>query len=77
MSKIYISLSHIKILYSVYKLLSKKNNHISRADIINDSGVDKRTLSANIQNKYLLEEAINQDVKTSNSLKWEQEILRI
>lgn len=54
-AKIYISSEHIKILYSVLKLLSIRENRISRKDLIKESGVDKRALSRLIQNRYLLE----------------------
>lgn len=55
MAKIYISSEHIKILYSVLKLLSIRENRISRKDLIVESGVDKTRLSRLIQNRYLLE----------------------
>lgn len=54
MAKVLISSEQIKILYSVYKLLSIRNNRISREDILRDSGVDRGNLSRLIQNRYLL-----------------------
>lgn len=54
MAKVLISSEQIKILYSVYKLLSVRNNRISREDILRDSGINKRVLSRLIQNRYLL-----------------------
>lgn len=54
MAKVLISSEQIKILYSVYKLLSVRNSRISREDILRDSGVDRGNLSRLIQNRYLL-----------------------
>ena len=58
--KIYVTLSQAKILLSVYNLLASKYKKISRKDIIKDSGIDESRVSRIIQDRYLLENKINE-----------------
>ena len=58
--KIYVTLSQAKILLSVYNLLASKYRKISRKDIIKDSGIDESRVSRIIQDRYLLENQINE-----------------
>lgn len=58
--KIYVTLSQAKILLSVYNLLASKYRKISRKDIIKDSGIDESRVSRIIQDRYLLENKINE-----------------
>ena len=57
--EIYLSLSHLKILCSLLTILAKKDNHRIRQELIRVSGVDKSILSRLIQNRYTLEQRIN------------------
>ena len=58
--KIYITLTQAKFLLSAYNLLASKYKRISRKDIINDSGIDETRVSRIIQDRYLLENQINE-----------------
>lgn len=58
--KIYVTLAQAKFLLSVFNLLSDKYRQISRKDIINDSGIDESRASRIIQDRYLLENKINE-----------------
>jgi hypothetical protein len=62
--KIYITLAQAKFLLSAFELLAKKSRQISRKEIIKNSDLDKREVSRIIQNRYLLENEINQNLKT-------------
>lgn len=59
--KVYITLTQAKFLLSAYNLLSSKYKRISRKDIIKDSGIDESRVSRIIQDRYLLENQINQN----------------
>lgn len=58
--KVYITLAQAKFLLSVFELLAKKSRQISRKEIIKNSDLDKREVSRIIQNRYLLENEVNQ-----------------
>ena len=58
--KVYITLAQAKFLLSAFELLSKKQRQISRKEIIKQGDLDKREVSRIIQNRYLLENEINQ-----------------
>ena len=58
--KVYITLTQAKFLLSAYNLLASKCKRISRKDIINDSGIDETRVSRIIQDRYLLENQINE-----------------
>ena len=58
--KVYITLTQAKFLLSVYNLLASKYKRISRKDIINDSGIDETRVSRIIQDRYLLDNQINE-----------------
>ena len=58
--KIYITLAQAKFLLSAFELLAKKSRQISRKEITKNSDLDKREVSRIIQNRYLLENEINQ-----------------
>lgn len=58
--KIYVTLAQAKFLLSAFELLSKKTRQISRKQIIENGDLDKREVSRIIQNRYLLEEKINE-----------------
>ena len=58
--KIYITLAQAKFLLSAFELLAKKSRQISRKEIIKNSDLDKREVSRIIQNRYLLENEINE-----------------
>ena len=59
--KIYITLAQAKFLLSAFELLAKKSRQISRKEIIKNSDLDKREVARIIQNRYLLEDQINQN----------------
>ena len=59
--KIYVTLAQAKFLLSAFELLSKKSRQISRKQIIENGDLDKREVSRIIQNRYLLEDQINQN----------------
>jgi hypothetical protein len=58
--KVYITLAQAKFLLSAFELLSKKQRQISRKEIIKQGDLDKREVSRIIQNRYLLENEVNQ-----------------
>lgn len=58
--KIYITLAQAKFLLTAFELLAKKSRQISRKEIIKNSDLDKREVSRIIQNRYLLENKVNQ-----------------
>ena len=58
--KVYITLAQAKFLLTAFELLAKKSRQISRKEIIKNSDLDKREVSRIIQNRYLLENEINQ-----------------
>lgn len=58
--KVYITLTQAKFLLSAYNLLASKYKRISRKDIINDSGIDETRVSRIIQDRYLLQNQINE-----------------
>lgn len=58
--KIYITLAQAKFLLAAFELLAKKSRQISRKEIIKNSDLDKREVSRIIQNRYLLENEVNQ-----------------
>jgi hypothetical protein len=58
--KVYITLAQAKFLLSAFELLAKKHRQITRKEIINNGDLDKREVSRIIQNRYLLENEINQ-----------------
>ena len=58
--KIYITLAQAKFLLGVFNLLADKYRQISRKDIINASGIDESRASRIIQDRYLLENKINE-----------------
>lgn len=58
--KIYVTLAQAKFLLSVFNLLADKYRQISRKDIINASGIDESRASRIIQDRYLLENKINE-----------------
>lgn len=58
--KIYITLAQAKFLLTAFELLAKKSRQISRKEIIKNSDLDKREVSRIIQNRYLLENEVNQ-----------------
>ena len=62
--KVYITLAQAKFLLTAFELLAKKSRQISRKEIIKNSDLDKREVSRIIQNRYLLENEINQNLKT-------------
>ena len=61
--RVYITLAQAKFLLSAFELLSKKQRQISRKEIIKQGDLDKREVSRIIQNRYLLENEINQILK--------------
>ena len=58
--KIYVTLSQAKFLLTAFELLAKKSRQISRKEIIKNGDLDKREVSRIIQNRYLLENQINE-----------------
>jgi len=58
--RVYITLAQAKFLLSAFELLSKKQRQISRKEIIKQGDLDKREVSRIIQNRYLLENEVNQ-----------------
>ena len=58
--KVYITLAQAKFLLSAFELLAKKHRQITRKEIINNGDLDKREVSRIIQNRYLLENEVNQ-----------------
>lgn len=60
--RVYITLAQAKFLLSAFELLSKKQRQISRKEIIKQGDLDKREVSRIIQNRYLLENEINQNL---------------
>ena len=58
--RIYITLAQAKFLLTAFELLAKKSRQISRKEIIKNSDLDKREVSRIIQNRYLLENEVNQ-----------------
>lgn len=58
--KIYITLAQAKFLLTAFELLAKKSRQISRKEIIKSGDLDKREVSRIIQNRYLLENQINE-----------------
>ena len=58
--KVYITLAQAKFLLTAFELLSKKSRQISRKEIIKNGDLDKREVSRIIQNRYLLENQINE-----------------
>jgi hypothetical protein len=58
--KIYVTLSQAKFLLTAFELLAKKSCQISRKEIIKNGDLDKREVSRIIQNRYLLENQINE-----------------
>ena len=62
--RVYITLAQAKFLLTAFELLAKKSRQISRKEIIKNSDLDKREVSRIIQNRYLLENEINQNLKT-------------
>lgn len=58
--RVYITLAQAKFLLSAFELLAKKHRQITRKEIINNGDLDKREVSRIIQNRYLLENEINQ-----------------
>jgi len=61
--KVYITLAQAKFLLTAFELFAKKSRQISRKEIIKNSDLDKREVSRIIQNRYLLESEINQNLK--------------
>lgn len=64
--KIYVTLAQAKFLLTAFELLAKKSRQISRKEIIKNGDLDKREVSRIIQNRYLLENQINE---TNQNLK--------
>ena len=58
--KVYITLAQAKFLLTAVELLAKKSRQISRKEIIKNGDLDKREVSRIIQNRYLLENKINE-----------------
>ena len=58
--KIYITLAQAKFLLTAFELLAKKSRQISRKEIIKNGDFDKREVSRIIQDRYLLENQINE-----------------
>ena len=58
--KVYITLAQAKFLLTAFELLAKKSRQISRKEIIKSGDLDKREVSRIIQNRYLLENKINE-----------------
>lgn len=58
--KVYITLTQARFLLSAYNLLSSRYKKISRKDIVKDSGIDETRVSRIIQDRYLLENKINE-----------------
>ena len=58
--KIYVTLAQAKFLLTAFELLAKKSRQISRKEIIKNGDLDKREVSRIIQNRYLLENQINE-----------------
>ena len=58
--KVYITLAQAKFLLAAFELLAKKSRQISRKEIIKSGDLDKREVSRIIQNRYLLENKINE-----------------
>ena len=58
--KIYVTLAQAKFLLTAFELLAKKSRQISRKEIIKNGDLDKREVSRIIQNRYLLENKINE-----------------
>ena len=58
--KIYVTLAQAKFLLTAFELLAKKSRQISRKEIIKSGDLDKREVSRIIQNRYLLENQINE-----------------
>jgi hypothetical protein len=58
--KVYITLAQAKFLLTAFELLAKKSRQISRKEIIKNGDLDKREVSRIIQNRYLLENKINE-----------------
>ena len=58
--KIYVTLAQAKFLLTAFELLAKKPRQISRKEIIKSGDLDKREVSRIIQNRYLLENKINE-----------------
>lgn len=58
--RVYITLAQAKFLLSAFELLAKKHRQITRKEIIKNGDLDKREVSRIIQNRYLLENEINQ-----------------
>ena len=58
--KIHVTLAQAKFLLTAFELLAKKSRQISRKEIIKSGDLDKREVSRIIQNRYLLENKINE-----------------
>ena len=58
--RIYVTLAQAKFLLTAFELLAKKSRQISRKEIIKNGDLDKREVSRIIQNRYLLENQINE-----------------
>ena len=54
--KIYVSLTHIKILKALFDLLTPKQSRVTREQIIQKSGISKSQFSKLAQSSYLLDE---------------------
>lgn len=65
--KVYITLAQAKFLLTAFELLAKKSRQISRKEIIKSGDLDKREVSRIIQNRYLLENKINEINQNSNT----------
>ena len=63
--KVYITLAQAKFLLTAFELLAKKSRQISRKEIIKSGDLDKREVSRIIQNRYLLENQINETNQNS------------
>ena len=63
--KIYVTLAQAKFLLTAFELLAKKSRQISRKEIIKSGDLDKREVSRIIQNRYLLENQINETNQNS------------
>ena len=57
--EICISLSHLKILYGLLTILAESDNRHLKQELIRVSGVGKSRFSKLIQNRYILEQRIN------------------
>ena len=72
--KIYVTLAQAKFLLAAFELLAKKSRQISRKEIIKSGDLDKREVSRIIQNRYLLENKINETINQISKKEASQDV---